>query len=268
MSAEVSTPMTSEMAPIAVPFPSSSNAINLESAASGRKVITAPEPVVAFHEACGMGIEIGTESKGMTVSVRGRAAGIEPPLKVTLKGPHCWIEENKMELNFARTACGPIAREAIRKNAATNMTTRRGNAELLMLERCGHAGDEREKRRRKRKKEGVLEREVCRCPLAVRAARLKTVPSTQLAIAPRQAVRPCISSDRLPGNLPFLFHGCYHQPQPMISPANNLKIYHAVVTVTTVSESATCSSTLPFASYIDAPSGTASPIHLGIESIR
>ena len=44
------------------------------------------------------------------------------------------------------------------------------------------------KRRRKRKKEGVLEREVCRCPLAVRAARLKTVPSAQLAIAPRQAV--------------------------------------------------------------------------------
>lgn len=172
VSAEVSTPITSEMAPIAVPFPSSSNAINLESAANGRKVITAPEPAVVFHEACGMGIEIGTESKGMTVSVRGRAAGIEPPLKVTLKGPHCWMEENKMELNFARTACGPIAREAIRKNAATNMTTRRGNAELLMPERCGHAGDEREKAPAKEEEgRGIRKRSM---PMSPRRARRET----------------------------------------------------------------------------------------------
>jgi hypothetical protein len=60
-------------------------------------VIAIPVFVAEFHSGSGRGIESGTadEPKGTTVRLRGRAVGFVPE-KVTLKGPHCWMLENRM----------------------------------------------------------------------------------------------------------------------------------------------------------------------------
>lgn len=103
--------MISDTGPVATPFASSREAINSVSAANGRKVTIAPVAVVSFHADDGISIERGVELKGTTVKVSGSGGGT-PPLKTTLKDPHCWTDENEMELNFETTVGGPKVKAA------------------------------------------------------------------------------------------------------------------------------------------------------------
>lgn len=77
----------SDTNPVPSPYESSNEATNSVSAGKGKKVTMAPVAVVGSQFKFWMGIEMGFESKGMTVNVKGRAAGGLPPEKRTLKLP-------------------------------------------------------------------------------------------------------------------------------------------------------------------------------------
>jgi hypothetical protein len=99
--------ITSDTRPVPTPFLSSSEATKVTPAAKGKNVTTAPVLVLAFHASREMGIMIGfVELNGTTVNIRGIADGGIPPMKETLKGPHCVTEENVIVLK-ARTPCDP-----------------------------------------------------------------------------------------------------------------------------------------------------------------
>ena len=63
------------------------------------------------HADSGMVKESGVESKGMTVKVRGRAAGGWPPEKEMLKGPHCCTREYAKNSKSAKTHRGAKTRK-------------------------------------------------------------------------------------------------------------------------------------------------------------
>lgn len=79
---------------------SSRDATNDVPALKGRKVTAAPVLVAASQSSSDMEMVTGSvELKGMTVSLRGRATGAWPPLKVMLNDPHCSIDEKETKLN-------------------------------------------------------------------------------------------------------------------------------------------------------------------------
>src|SRR5712691_5907265 len=93
VSVEGNTWMTSDVSAALFPAASSNEAITETPDGRGRTVTYEPELVELSHADSGMVNESGVESKGMTVKVRGRAAGGWPPEKEMLKGPHCCTRE-------------------------------------------------------------------------------------------------------------------------------------------------------------------------------
>lgn len=92
--------MMPETFPVGLPSASSSEATKDVPAANGRKVTADPVLVTGSQELASMDMNRGlVELKGTTVKVSGRATGAWQPLKVTLKDPHCAIEEKVTALN-------------------------------------------------------------------------------------------------------------------------------------------------------------------------
>jgi len=118
--------MKSDTEPTPCPSASSKDAMNSVPAAKGRNVTAAPVLVVAFQEGFGIVMEMGVVLKGMTVKVRGSAAGGLPPAKDMLNGPHCCISENLMVLK-ANTELDDQARgpKNSKKKKSTGMANKR-----------------------------------------------------------------------------------------------------------------------------------------------
>lgn len=99
--------ITSDTGPVPTPFPSSNEAMKVIPAANGKNVTAAPVLVFASQASGAIIIDSGfVELNGRIVSERGNAAGALPPIKETLKGPHCVTDEKVIE-SKARTSCDP-----------------------------------------------------------------------------------------------------------------------------------------------------------------